>query len=211
MICPICGKRKPERFCPAKGETICAVCCGTEREVTIDCPSDCTYLIRARRNEEEHRQRLSPKELPLPDVRIPPGLPEERSQVVAAMSANLLEFAAENRGLHDADVAAAVAALADTYRTLSSGLYYEKPPDGGLPRSLYSHLAEFIEKLKAQDAERAGFPTIKDTELFYLLVFLLRVARVHSNGRPRSRAFLDFLREEFPQAVPAQAPRIVLP
>ncbi len=49
MSCPICEKRKAARFCPAKGEKICAVCCGTEREVTIDCPSDCAYLLAAHR------------------------------------------------------------------------------------------------------------------------------------------------------------------
>ena len=37
MTCPICENRKAARFCPAKGENICAVCCGTEREVTISC------------------------------------------------------------------------------------------------------------------------------------------------------------------------------
>ena len=46
-LCAICGKRRPERFCPAKGEKICAPCCGKEREVTLDCPSDCAYLISA--------------------------------------------------------------------------------------------------------------------------------------------------------------------
>jgi hypothetical protein len=28
--------REAERFCPAKVEKICAVCCGKEREVSID-------------------------------------------------------------------------------------------------------------------------------------------------------------------------------
>ena len=41
VSCPICEKRKAQRFCPAKGEKICAVCCGKEREVIIDCPVDC--------------------------------------------------------------------------------------------------------------------------------------------------------------------------
>src|SRR3989442_2247168 len=45
VSCPIFEKRKPGRFCPAKGEKICAVCCGTEREVTLDCPADCAYLL----------------------------------------------------------------------------------------------------------------------------------------------------------------------
>jgi cytidylate kinase len=28
MSCAICEKRPPKRFCPAKGEKICAICCG---------------------------------------------------------------------------------------------------------------------------------------------------------------------------------------
>ena len=59
MSCPICEKRRAERFCPAKAEKICAVCCGKEREVTITCPTDCAYLISAHRYEREH-----PRDIP---------------------------------------------------------------------------------------------------------------------------------------------------
>ena len=212
MPCPICEKRKPERLCPAKGETICSVCCGTGREVTIDCPSDCAYLQRARRQDEAHRKPRTWKDLPMGDVRIPPDLVDDRRDLVAGLSVSLLEFAQQNPAMHDADTAEAFAALAETYRTLTSGLYYEKPPDGGLPRALYAHLAQFLEKFKKESAEAADFPAIKDSEIFLVLVFFLRFGRVRSNERLRSRAFLDFLRVQFPQAPPnADAPRIVLP
>src|SRR6266699_4156288 len=69
---PICEKRKAARFCPAKGEKICAVCCGTQREVTIDCPSDCSYLVAAHRYEDGH-QRSLPAATPLLDEKIPPA------------------------------------------------------------------------------------------------------------------------------------------
>lgn len=212
MPCPICQKRKPERFCPAKGETICAVCCGTEREVTIDCPSDCTYLLRARRQDVANRKPVSWKDVPMSDVRIPPDLVDDRRDLVAGLSVSLLEFAQQNPAMHDGDAAEAFAALAETYRTLTSGLYYEKPPAGGLPRALYSHLAQFLEKFKKESAEAAGFPVIKDTEIFQILVFFLRFEKARSNARPRSRAFVDFLGAQFPQAAAvADAPRIVLP
>jgi len=44
-------------------------------------------------------------------------------------------------------------------------------------------------------------------------VFLARVLRARSNGRPRCRAFLDFLRAQFPVAAPAEreASRIIVP
>jgi hypothetical protein len=212
MICPICEKRKPERLCPAKGETICAVCCGTEREVTIDCPSDCTYLHRARRQDAANQKPIVRKDVPMGDVRIPQDLVEDRRDLVAGLSVSLLEFAGQNPSTNDADVAATFMALAETYRTLTSGLYYEKPPDGGLPRALYGHLSQFLEKFKKESTEAAGFPAIKDSEIFPILVFFLRFNKARANGRPRSRAFLDFLRAQFPQTAPAaDAPRIVIP
>lgn len=50
---------------------ICAICCGAEREVSIDCPSDCRYLLEARRYEAEHRKPVPADEVPYPDGRIP--------------------------------------------------------------------------------------------------------------------------------------------
>jgi len=31
---------------------ICPQCCGEQREVTLDCPSDCLYLRQAREHEK---------------------------------------------------------------------------------------------------------------------------------------------------------------
>ncbi len=72
QICPICEKRRAERYCPAKGEKICAIDCGTEREVSIDCPSDCAYLIAAHRWEQTHPKPLAESEVPFPEVSFPP-------------------------------------------------------------------------------------------------------------------------------------------
>jgi hypothetical protein len=212
MPCPICSKRKPERFCPAKGEKICAVCCGTEREVTIDCPGDCAYLLAAHRYEDEHRKPPSAEEIPFRDVEFSSDLIHEKRPAVSGLAFTILKVAAGQPSLVDADAITALVALAETYRTLGSGLYYEKPPAAPLPHALYSELVKFIQEFKQQDAERAGFVTLKDTEIFHLLVFLLRVARNRTNGRPRSRRFLEFLRAQFPQAAAErEAPRIIVP
>ena len=48
MSCAICEVRKEKRFCPAVHDRICPRCCGTEREVTLDCPSECVFLQQAR-------------------------------------------------------------------------------------------------------------------------------------------------------------------
>jgi hypothetical protein len=210
--CPICGKRKPERFCPAKGEKICAVCCGREREVTIDCPASCAYLVAAHRYEERNRRQPPPGEMPFADVEFSPDLIYERRPVVSGLAFTILKYAAEQPGLVDAEVIAAVQALAETYRTLRSGILYEKPPDAPLPQGLYGALVKYIEEARKQDAQQAGFSTLKESELFYLLVFLFRVGLGRTNGRPRTRVYLEFLRAQFPQAVASpEAPRIIVP
>lgn len=213
MSCPICEKRPAKRFCPAKGEKICAVCCGTDREVTIDCPSDCAYLAAARRYEEEHRKPVPRDEVPYLDVPVSSDFIHERRTVVSGMAYHLLKFAAENRDVADRDAMDALAALAETFRTLGSGIYYEKPPDGPAPRAIYGLLSHFVAEYRKQDAERGGVTALKDSEVFHVLVFLLRVGRHHTNGRPRSRAFLDFLRAQFPRSAEfeKEAPRIISP
>jgi len=212
VSCPICERRKAVRFCPAKGEKICAVCCGTEREVSIDCPSDCSYLIAAHRYEDGH-QRALPPDTPLLDETISQDIVYTHQQLMAALAFSIAKFCAVHPDAVDTDVLAAIQSLAQTYKTLSSGIIYEKPPDALLPRELYAALTAFISEVKKQQAERAGSVVLKDSEVFYLLVFLYRMGLLRSNGRRRSRRFIEFLRGQFPQSPELQREesRIIVP
>ena len=212
MSCPICEKRKAARFCPAKGEKICTVCCGTEREVSIDCPSDCSYLVAAHRYENEHRRSL-PADTPWLDEKIPQDIVYAHQQLMAALAFSIAKFCAVQPAAVDADVLAAIQALTQTYKTLSSGIIYEKPPDAPLPRELYAALMALISELKKQPAERANSAGLKDADLFYLLVFLYRMGLLRTNGRPRSRRFIEFLRGQFPQSpeLKREESRIIVP
>jgi hypothetical protein len=212
MSCPICEKRKAARFCPAKGEKICAVCCGTEREVMIDCPSDCSYLVAAHRYEDEH-QRSLPADTPLLDEKIPQDIVHAHQQLMAALAFSIAKFCAVQPAAVDTDVLAAIQALAQTYKTLSSGIIYEKPPDALVQRELYAALIAFISEVKKQQAERGNSPALKDLELFYLWVFLYRMGLLRTNGRPRSRRFIEFLRSQFPQSpeLKREESRIIVP
>jgi len=212
VSCPICEKRKAARFCPAKGEKICAVCCGTEREVTIDCPADCSYLVAGHRYEDEHPRSL-PADTPLLDEKIPRDIVYTHQQLMSALAFAIAKFCASQPAVADADVLAAIAALAQTHKTLSSGILYEKPPDAPLPRALYAALNGLLGEIRKQQAERAASASLKNTEIFYLLVFLYRMGLLRTNGRPRSRRFIEFLRGQFPQApeLKREESRIIVP
>jgi hypothetical protein len=212
VACPICEKRKLERFCPAKGEKICAVCCGREREVSIDCPVDCTYLVAAHRYEDDH-QRSLPADTPLLDVELPQDLLHTHQQLMTAIAFSVAKFCASQPTVHDVDVLSAIQALAETYKTLDSGIVYEKPPEAPLPRELYVAVTAYLDEVKKQLAEQASSVKLKDLDVFYLLVFLYRMGLLRTNGRPRSRRYIEFLRAQFPQAqeLKREESRIIVP
>lgn len=256
MSCPICGKRPPKRYCPAKGEKICAVCCGREREVTIDCPLDCSYLIAAHRYEREQReaeQRKPPtpghnpsKDYPYKDVEFSVEFVYRHWPLVAGIATTILTFQSQHKDLHDSEIFTATERLAETYRTLGTGIYYERPPEALLPAALYNEIQRFLHEFRQAESAHSGlsplqsgftpaqgafaspqggfssvqsgltsaqggFSSLKDSEIFQLFVFLLRMNKAESNSRPRSRAFLEFLRARFPLRTNAAAGAIATP
>ena len=211
MSCPICQKRKPGRFCPAKAEKICAVCCGTEREVSIDCPSDCAYLLAAHRYEDQHPRSL-PANTPLLDVRITSDIIHTHPQLLSAIAFTIAKFCSSNPVATDPDVLAALRAQAESYKTLAAGIFYEQPPAPALQHDLYNALATFLAESKQPPAQ-ASFGNVKDSDIFQLLVFLFRMGMLRTNGRPRSRSFIEFLRGQFPgaQELKREESRIIVP
>ena len=181
--------------------------------MTIDCPSDCSYLVAAHRWEQSHPKPLAENDVPFPDVSFPSDLIHTREGVLSALGYTVARYAAEQKSLADSDVFTALQAMAETRRTLLSGIYYEKPPEIPVAAGLYAALAKFIDEEKKHSAEHPEFPALKDGEIFQLLVFFLRFGRLRSNGRPRTHAFLEFLRAQFPSeaGVAKEEPRIILP
>jgi hypothetical protein len=211
VLCAICQKRKAERFCAAKAEKICAVCCGTEREVTLDCAPDCGYLVAAHRYEEQHQRQLPP-DTPLLDLRPTSDLIRLHPQFISAIAFAVAKFCASEPATTDVDILAALQALAETWKTLASGILYEKPPVLPIQRALYDSLSVFLTETKQSPAQSPlGHP--KDYEVFQLIVFLYRMGLLRTNGRPRSRRFIEFLRGQFPGAheLKREQSRIILP
>jgi hypothetical protein len=212
VTCPICGKRKATRFCPAKGEQICPLCCGTEREVTISCPADCMYLIAAHRYEDEHKRALR-GDTPFVEERLPQDILHSQQQLMSLLAFQIAKFASGQPTANDPDVLTAVAALAGTYKTLQSGLLYEKVPEIPMQRDLYSALTKFLDEIKLEAIEKSKSAAVKDSSVYHVLVFLYRMGSLRSNGRPRSRRFIEFLRGQFPQLAQPKPdePRIMVP
>ena len=196
MKCKICETRKPRRFCPGINGEICSICCGNEREVTISCPFDCPYLKEARQHDK--LPPMDAAQIPNQDVRISEEFLRDHEPLLVYLGANLLEASLKAAGAVDSDVLEALESLIRTYRTLESGLYYESRPDNLIAAAIHQSMQEAVQRLRKEIAER-GETAVRDAEILGILAFLQRVGLGHNNGRPRGRAFLDYLRGYFKQ------------
>jgi hypothetical protein len=213
LTCPICKKRKANRFCPAKAQKICAVCCATEREVTIDCPSDCPHLVASRQYEDERRV-IDWSQVPFGDVKVSPSAFRDHEGLLDAIAFGICDFAAQHRMLVDSDAIAALHALAESYQTLAKGIYYEKPLDDRMQHELSAHLKEAIAQFRKDEAARSGVSSLRDETVRDALIFVTQLGGTRTNGRPKGRAFLDFLRVQFKwqgTAQPAASSLLILP
>jgi len=178
--------------------------------VTIDCPAECPYLVASRHYDLERREFDSSK-LPFADRRVPTSFVQAHEPLLMALGLAICRYAREHAPLVDTHVAASLASLAETYRTLSSGIYYDKPPDYVLERGLYEALKAAIQDHKEAEARASGISNTRDGEIRDALIFLAQLGAMESNGRPKGRAYIDFLRGHFaPEESPRPASNIVL-
>jgi len=195
-LCKLCEKKRARRYCPGVGGDICPVCCGTEREVTIDCPSECEYLQEARLREPA--APVNTDDLPNKDIQLSEKFLREQEHAVVWLS-NALTRAMEAHKAVDSDAREALEALIRTYRTLESGLIYETRPQNPYAGAVQAALKEAVEELRKRMTEASGLYALRDADVLGVLVFLERLGISHSNTRPRGRAFYDFLRGYFPE------------
>lgn len=200
MSCAICQTRKEKRFCPAIHGRICPVCCGEQREVTLDCPSDCPYLIQAREHERAHYgENVDPAALFL-KVEIGDQFLYEHEHLVMGLSFALARGADKDRALTDRDVIAGVSTLARGYeRLVNSGLHYEEPPQSLAQQAVSAALQTMITEYREAELQHTGSSRLRDSEVLKALVFLVRMGYGRTPGRPKSRAFIDFLKAQFPE------------
>lgn len=225
MSCAICEERKEKRFCPAVHGRICPQCCGEQREVTIDCPSDCPYLQQARAHATEHYAKAQneglgelDREVLFPEIAIAEQFLYEREELIMGLSFALAKSARADRSLTDRDLIAAAGSLAKSYQTLvNSGLIYEPQIPNLAHQSIAREVETMVREFREAEQKHIGHTRLRDSDVLKALVFLLRMGLARTSGRPRSRAFVDFLFAQFPEKGSAIAgqeeagSRIVIP
>lgn len=200
MACAICESRKPKRFCPGVRGDICAICCGTEREVTLDCPSSCEYLQEARRHEKPRQLSDEDRAALFPKVEVKQAFVYEREPLVVGLTYAIANAARTDRSINDRDAIAAVASLARRYETMvGSGLVYADQNANIVQQRISAEMEKMIAEYRELEQKHVGYATLRDSEVLQALVFIVRMGYGKTSGRPRSRAFLEFLFQRFPE------------
>ena len=186
--CPLCGKGKAKRQCPALDQTICPTCCGTKRLVEIRCLPTCGWLkaSRAHPHAAQQRQQEQDANLVVPLIR---GLDDGGYAVLMACLPAVVTFRNEaDPPPLDSDLQSAAAALAATAETAIRGVLYEHQPEtpiaARLARAMSAPLTE---------AAEAGVPRLEASTAAAMRRVEEAVKEFRRLGDPAPDAYLAFL------------------
>lgn len=213
MKCAICEARKPRRYCPGVHGEICTVCCGTERENTVDCPFDCVYLREARVREKLNEfDPAAFAKIPFNEIRVPERFLHEQRDVAMLVFNAVVDAIFATPGVIDSDVREALEALIQTHKTRQSGLVYESRPGNPVAANVYERIQSHVEEHRKEMASRTGV-SVRDADIMAALLLLQRQGYHLDNGRKRGRAYIDHLRTMLPDRAasmnPATSPLIL--
>jgi hypothetical protein len=151
-------------------------------------------------------------------VEVPEHFLREHEPLLLGIWHTLVKRYNADRSLTDREVTGAVANMARSYQTLvSSGLVYEESTPGLAQQAILEALRQLLQEYRELEQKHLGHTALRDSDVLKALVFTLRLAQMRTSGRPFSRRFLDFVREQFPEAQPAiatasdPASRIIVP
>jgi hypothetical protein len=141
-----------------------------------------------------------------PQIEISRQFPYEHEQLILGLSFALAKSARagrslDGRGLTDRDLIAALTSLAKSYQTLvQSSLIYEPPTANVAQQQIAREVETMVKEFREAEHKHLGYSRLRDSEVLQALVFLLRMGVGRTSGRPRSRAFVDFLFAQFPES-----------
>jgi hypothetical protein len=137
-------------------------------------------------------------------VEVPDQFLYEHEHLLMGLTYALAKAAREDRALHDHDLIAALSVLCTTMeRLVNSGLHYEPLMTSPSQQRVVAEVEAMLREFREAEQKHRGYASLRDSEVLKALVFLVRMAYGRTSGRPKSRAFVDFLFQQFPEQAPA--------
>jgi hypothetical protein len=100
---------------------------------------------------------------------------------------------------------------------VNTGLHFEQPLTSAAQQSAAAQVEEMLKQFREVEQKQLGYSTLRDSDVLKALAFLVRLGHGRTSGRPKSRAFIDFLFAQFPEkqssvvAPQEAASRIIVP
>jgi hypothetical protein len=82
---------------------------------------------------------------------------------------------------------------------VNSGLHYETPITSVGQQAVAAEVQKMVKEYREAEQKHTGYVRLRDSEMLRALVFLVRMAHGRTSGRPKSKAFVDFLFAQFPE------------
>jgi len=147
MKCPLCGKRKQKRHCPAKGAMICPVCCGEKRGVEIACPADCQYFVEGQRYQQDKVTRRRIKREGVRSYVRKAELYKKNPELFLRIELAIAASYRADTGIVNADVVKAFDLVSKTLTTEKSGLIYDHKSENPLANDLAERILASIREM----------------------------------------------------------------
>jgi hypothetical protein len=153
-----------------------------------------------------------------PQIEIGEQFLYEHEHLLMGLSYALAKSAQSDRAITDADLIAALTSMIRTQETLvNSGLHYDTPISNLSQQAVVAEVQGMLKGYRQTEQEQLGYSRLRDSDVLGALVLLVRTGHAHTSGRPKSRAFVDFVLSQFPEkqtalTAPEQAGnRIIIP
>ena len=186
---------------------ICPQCCGEQREVTLDCPSECPYLQQAREHAKAHNERPGEqdREALFPEVEIPEQFLYEREELILGLSFALAKSARADRPLTDRDLIAALSSLAKSYQTLvNSSLIYEPPTANLAHQGIAREIETMVREFREAEQQQIGHTRLRDSDVLKVAgISCASVWDARPEGQSRGRSSIFYLRSSPRSARPS--------
>lgn len=148
MKCILCEKRKPKRYCPAKRASICPVCCGEKRGVTINCPLDCQYYVEG---QKHHQQKIMQQRIKKEGTRSyvrKAELYKHNPELFAQLEKGFVTIFREDKSLTTKDLVSGLDLAYKTLETEKKGVIYQHHSGNKYADEISEHVLGIVSQFK---------------------------------------------------------------
>ncbi len=148
MKCILCEKRKPKRYCPAKKASICPVCCGEKRGVTINCPLDCQYYVEG---QKHHQQKIMHQRIKKEGTRSyarKAELFKHNPELFAHLEKGFVTIFRSDKSLTNKDLVSGLDLAYKTLETEKKGVIYQHQSGNKYADEISDHVLGIVSQFK---------------------------------------------------------------